>query len=55
MYVERVRDGGYGDAYAREVVPIPEDAAGTVRKFYQLVNEQNAAVAWALLSPHRPG
>jgi hypothetical protein len=48
--VSKVRDAGYGDAYTREIVPIAEDPSGIVRKFYQLVNEQNAAVAWALLS-----
>jgi hypothetical protein len=47
----RVRDAGYEDAYAREVVPVVDDPAGTVRKFYQLIDEQNAAVAWPLLSP----
>src|SRR3981081_2054925 len=49
--VSRVRDAGYGDAYTREVVAIAGDPSGIVRKFYELVSEQNAAVAWSLLSP----
>jgi hypothetical protein len=49
--LQRVRNAGFEEAYSREVVPVLETAEGMVRKFYQLINDQNAAVAWAMLSP----
>jgi hypothetical protein len=49
--VGAVRNAGYADASARHIVAVREDAPGAVRKFYQLIGEQHADVAWALLSP----